>query len=143
VPDTPNWAAGLVLSWPALDLVTVRARSRVQAAQVEVAQARRREIEQAVQSQIDSARAVLDAARRVAQNTPIALQAARAAEAQATARYRAGLATIDLVAEAQRILAQAEIDDAVARLNVRRAELLLSRAIGDLSPFVNQLCGGR
>jgi outer membrane protein TolC len=143
VPDTANWAAGLVVDFPVLDVVAVRARSRAQAAQVGVAQARRRDLEQAVQSQVDSARAVLDAARRVADNTPIAFQAARAAEAQATARYRAGLATIDLVAEAQRILAQAEIDDAVARLNVRRAELLLARAVGDISPFVTQRCGGR
>jgi outer membrane protein TolC len=71
------------------------------------------------------------------------LAAARAAEAQATARYRAGLATVVEVAEAQRLLAQAEIEDAVARLNVRRAELLLARAIGDLGPFLDGVKGVR
>jgi outer membrane protein TolC len=136
VPDTPNWLTGLVLSWPAVELVTVRARARVEAAQVKVADARKREVLQAVQTQIDQAHQILDAARREAANTPVALKAAQAAEAQATARYRAGLATVVEVAEAQRLLAQAEIDDAVARLGVRRAELLLARAIGDLSPFL-------
>jgi outer membrane protein len=47
------------------------------------------------------------------------------------------------VAEAQRLLAQAEIQDAVARLNVRRAELLLARAVGDLGPFLASVRGGR
>jgi outer membrane protein TolC len=98
---------------------------------------------QAVQSQIDAAREVLTASRRIAENTPIALKAARDAEQQATARYRSGLASVDAVAEAERLLAQAENDDAVARLNVRRAELLLARAVGDLSPFLNELRGGR
>jgi len=143
VPDTPNWVGGLVLSWPAVELVTVRARARVEAAQVKVADARKREVMQAVQTQIDSAREILDAARKEAANTPIALKAAQAAEAQATARYRAGLATVVEVAEAQRLLAQAEIEDAVARLNVRRSELLLARAVGDLGPFLDSVRGGR
>jgi outer membrane protein TolC len=141
VPDTPNWLGGLALTWPAVELVAVRARTRVENAQVKVADARRREVIQAVQSQIDAARAILVAARREAANTPIELQAARAAEAQATARYRAGLATVVEVAEAQRLLAQAEIDDAVARLAVRRAELLVARAIGDLNPFLDEARG--
>jgi outer membrane protein TolC len=143
VPDTPNWLTGLVVSWPPVEVVTVRARARVEAAQVRVADARRRAVMQAVQTQIDAAHEILVAARKEADNTPIALDAARAAEAQATARYRAGLATVVEVAEAQRLLAQAEIDDAVARLNVRRAELLLARAIGDLGPFLEGLRGGR
>jgi outer membrane protein TolC len=142
VPDTPNWATGICLTWPALELVAVRARSRVEAAQVKAAEAKRNDVMQAVQSQIDAARETLLASRRIAQNTPIALQAARDAEKQASARYRAGLASVDAVAEAERLLAQAEIDDAVARLNVRRAELLLARAVGDLTPFFTELRGG-
>jgi outer membrane protein TolC len=136
VPNTPNWLVGLVLSWPALEAVTIRGRARVEAEQVKVADALKRDVLQAVQTQVDEARQILDAARKEAANTPIALRAARAAEAQATARYRSGLATVVEVAEAQRLLAQAEIEDAVARLSVRRAELLVARAIGDLGPFL-------
>jgi outer membrane protein len=85
----------------------------------------------------------LAAAQQVAANTPVALTAARAAESQATARYRAGLATVVEVAEADRLLAEAEAEDAVARIDVRRAELLVARAVGDLEPFFAQLRGSR
>jgi hypothetical protein len=43
------------------------------------------------------------------------------------------------VAEAQRLLAQAEADDAVARLGVWRAFLAITQAAGDLAPFLEQL----
>ncbi|TMB27233.1 MAG: TolC family protein [Deltaproteobacteria bacterium] len=142
-PDTPNWLTGLSLSLPVLELVTVRARSRIEAAQVQVADARKREVMQAVQAQMDAARQILDAAHKEAANTPIALEAARASESQAISRYRSGLAGVVEVADAQRLLAQAEIEDAVARLNVRRGELLLARAIGDLGPFLDGVRGGR
>ena len=52
----------------------------------------------------------LQGSRSVAANTPVQVKAARAATQQATARYRSGLGTIDQVAEAQRLLTQAEID---------------------------------
>jgi outer membrane protein TolC len=122
-----------------LELFSVRAKLRVENAQIDLAKARQSEVEQSVQTQVDSAREILIGARRVAENTPVALKAAQDAEKQATARYRAGLATVVEVAEAQRLLAQAEIDDAVARLNVRRAQLLLARALGDLTPFLDEV----
>ena len=82
------------------------------------------------------ARAMLRGARRIAANTPIQLDAARATEQQATARYKAGLGTIVEVAEAQRLLTQTEMDDALARLSVWRALLALSVAQGDITTFV-------
>ncbi len=141
VPDTPNWAVGVVVSWPVLELFAVRARSRVAEAQVAVQRARREEVEQTIAAQIDTARTLLDGARRVAENTAPALDAARAAETQATARYRAGLGTIVEVADAQRMLASAEVDEASAHIEVRRATLLLARALGDLTPFLAEAGG--
>ena len=82
---------------------------------------------------------MLTGARRVARNIPIQLDAARATEQQAAARYKAGLATIVEVAEAQRLLTQTEIDDALARLSVWRAMLALAAAEGDLSPYLDQV----
>jgi outer membrane protein TolC len=114
----------------------VRARSRAADADRRAADARRDIVVQTIQTQIDSARAILEGAIAVTQNTPLALEAARNAEKQATARYRAGLATVIEVAEAERLLAQAEIDQAQAQLAVWSAKLLLARAIGDLEPFL-------
>jgi outer membrane protein TolC len=55
---------------------------------------------------------------------------------QATARYQSGLGNVDAVAEAQRLLTQAEIDDALARLGVWRALLAVAQSTGDLQPFL-------
>lgn len=62
--------------------------------------------------------------------------AARTTLQQATARYEAELATIDQVADAQRLLVQAEIDDALARLSVWRGLLGVAAAAGDIQPFL-------
>ena len=80
--------------------------------------------------------ATLSGARRIAANTPVQVSAARNATQQATARYEAGLGTIAEVADAQRLLTQAEIDDALARLGVWRGLLGVAAAAGDIQPFV-------
>jgi outer membrane protein TolC len=77
--------------------------------------------------------AEMDGARRVAENTPVQLSAARALEQQSRARYDAGLATVVEVADAQRLLLQAEVGDAVARLGVWRARVAAAAASGDIS----------
>ena len=80
---------------------------------------------------------VHETARKIAANTPVQLKAAQDAHAQARARYDAGLGTLTEVAEAQRLLAQAEIDDALARLAVWRTLAAASRVQGDLQPFLH------
>jgi outer membrane protein TolC len=82
---------------------------------------------------------MVQAARAVAANTPVQLAAAQQSEAQATARYQAGLASIVEVADAQSLLAQAEVQDQLARIDVWRALLAQSAAQGTLMPFVSQL----
>ena len=78
-------------------------------------------------------------ARRIAANTPTQVSAARAATQQATARYESGLGAIDQVAEAQRLLTQAEIDDALAHLGIWRGLLEVAAAAGDLQPFIAEV----
>ena len=137
--QVPNWAIGASLTFPAFDIFSINARRRVEA-QNEIAETAR--YEQTVQSlttQDARARALTKAAVDIARNTPIELQAARDAESRARARYQNGLANITEVAEAQRLLAQAETDDAVARLGVWRALLAASQARGDLTPFLEKL----
>jgi outer membrane protein len=56
---------------------------------------------------------------------------------QARARYDAGLTSVLEVAEAQRLLAQAEADDAVATLAVWRAMLAQTLVRGDVQPFLD------
>jgi outer membrane protein TolC len=72
----------------------------------------------------------------VAANTPIELAAAHATQKQTTAQYQPGLASALDVATANSLLTQAEVDDALARINVWQALALVWRAAGDLNPFL-------
>jgi outer membrane protein TolC len=138
VPDVPNWAAGLVVTWSALDIPGIRARSRAASADYSAAVARRDDVVLAVSGQLERASAFLRGARGIARATPVALAFARAAEQQAVARYRSALSPIVDVADAEQALTQAETNDAIARIEVRRALLALGRASGDLGPVVSR-----
>lgn len=137
-PNTQNWALGMTVTFPAMDIASIRAKKQIESFNERTESARYDQLLQDLNGQIEKARATLKGAQRVAQNTPIELDAARVSEQQATARYRSGLGNIVEVAEAQRILAQAEIDDALARLGVWRALLAGAAANGDLQPFLQQ-----
>ncbi len=135
VPDIPNWAAGGALTWSVLDIPAIRARARASAATRSAAAANEDDTYLALSGQIAGASAMLAGASRVARQAQPALASARAASDQAIARYKAGLSPLVDVADAERVLAQADQDAAMARLEVRRAQLLLARAAGDLGPF--------
>jgi outer membrane protein TolC len=142
VPDAPNWALGVLLTWPMLANRSVGPAVRAQEAKIAREHAHEEELVQQVAGRNERARALLAGAVEVAHNTPDALQAARDSEKQTTARFQAQLATADDVAQAQRLLVQAETDDALARLDVWRALLFTAYAHGDLAPFLTQLRGG-
>jgi len=135
-PNIQNWALGASITFPVFDFFSIRARKEIEVHNERSATARYDQTLQDVTGQIAKAKAVLDGARRVAENTPIQLSAARATEQQATTRYKAGLSNITEVAEAQRLLTQAEIDDSLARLGVWSAWLGVAAAEGDLTPFL-------
>lgn len=138
--DRANWAAGVQVVFPnAFDLTNLRARKAVAAASARAETALYDEAMLTVTSQQQTAAAMVQAARAVAANTPVQLAAARQSEAQATARYRAGLASIVEVADAQSLLAQAEVQDQLARIDVWRALLAQAAAQGTLETFVSLL----
>jgi outer membrane protein TolC len=132
--DRANWAAGFQVVFPnLLEVSSLRARRAASAATMRAESARYEEAQLLVTSQQRAATAITEAARTVAANTPVQLAAARQSEAQASARYQAGLASIVEVADAQSLLAQAEYQDAVARVGVWRALLGEAVARGDLA----------
>jgi len=135
-PNIQNWAVGLNVTFALFDLPSLRIRKEVEHHHERAEQARYEQVVQDLNGEVARARAMVKGARRIAANTPIQLEAARATEQQATARYKAGLSTIVEVAEAQRLLTQAEMDDSLARLSIWRALLALAIAQGDISGFV-------
>jgi outer membrane protein TolC len=137
-PNTQNWGLGMSVTFPLFDFASIRERKRIESFNERAEAARYHQLVQDLNGQMEQARAILSAARRIAQNTVIQLDAARTSEQQASARYRAGLGNIVEVAEAHRILSQAEIDHALARLGIWRALLGVAVSAGDLQSFLNQ-----
>lgn len=135
-PTTQNYAVGLTVTFPVMDRFVQREQEAIEAASIRVGQAQYATIAANLQAQFNIAQANLNGARRVAGNTPVEVSSARTALQQATARYQAGLAPIDDVAQAQRLMVQAQIDDSLAHLNVWRALLQVAAARGDIQPVV-------
>jgi outer membrane protein len=135
-PSVQNYAVGVTITFPFMDFVSVHAREAAQAATLRANKANEQLADKTLQEQYAKAKATLRAAREVAANTPIEVRSAHMAFGQAKARYQAGLVPIDDLAQAQRLVVQAEIDDSIARLNVWRALLQLDAARGDIQPFL-------
>ena len=137
-PTVQNYGLGFTVTFPLMDLPSLRAREAAQSAAIRTQAARSEQIAVELRAQWNRAVANLEGARRIAANVPVQVAAARAATQQATARYEAGFGDIDQVAQAQRLLTQAEIDEALARLSVWRGLLGIAAAAGDIRPFVSE-----
>ncbi len=138
-PNTPNYGIGMTVTFPAFDIFSIRARRRIEAGNEAVENARYDQTIQALKGQYARAQALIDGAVRIAQETPSELKAAQQAEMLTVERYKYGLATVTEVADVQRLLAQAEIDDRVAHLNVWRALLVAAKLQGDLKTFLQRI----
>ncbi len=137
-PSYYNWGLGFTVRFPLLDQASVRALQAEQAAHVRTEESRQKLIVNELETRRNRALAAVAAARELVQLAPVQLESARIAEVQAQARYQAGLATLVEVADTQRRLSQAEIDDGLVRLNVWRGLLAVHAAAGDLGPLLEQ-----
>jgi outer membrane protein len=138
-PDRANWAAGLSVTFSVFDIFSIKSKKAVETANERAEEARYDQALQDLTGQLRKAQASLDGARKVAENTPLELDAALTTETQERARYQAGLATLVDVADSQSFLVQAEIDDALAQLAVWQNLASVAAAQGDLGPFLQSL----
>jgi outer membrane protein len=137
-PNTFNWATGMTISFPVFDIFGLRARRRAEASNTAVEEARYDQVINTLKTQNARARTLAESARRIAQNMQVQVKAAQETLTRARARYDHGLANISEMADAQRLLAQTEIDDSVAKIAVWRALLAAAKLQGDLKPFLQQ-----
>ncbi len=135
-PTTQNYGVGFTMTFPVADLPGLRAKEAAQGATIRAQKARSEQLAVELRAQWNRAVANLNGARRIAENLPVQVSAARTAVSQATARYQAGLGNFSEVAEAERLLTQAEIDESLAKLSVWRGLLAVATAAGDIQPFV-------
>jgi outer membrane protein TolC len=139
VPTVPNYGVGFTVTFAAMDRFALHEQEAMQAAHIRAQEAQLQTIAVHLRAQYDIAVAALAGARRVAANTPAAVAAGQSAVEQAAARYQSGLAPIDDLAQARRLLVEAQIEDALARLNVWRARLQVAAARGDIQPFLDEV----
>lgn len=141
-PARGNWVSGITILFP--DVFAFKARSAEEQISKANEQSQKAHYEQTIQDlsgQIQVARDQLKSAQLVAQETPVELAAAQQSETQSRARYQSGLATLVEVADAESLLAQAEIDDSIARLNVWHGLFAVANAQGGLQDFLQVLRG--
>ena len=132
--DRVNWAAGFQLVVPNLfEFSALGSRKAAAAAATRAQTALYDESLLTLSTEQQSAAVMMQAAYAIAKATPVQLEAARQAELQARARYEAGLASIVEVADAQSLLAQAETQDQLARVDVWRAAAASAAAWGDVA----------
>ena len=130
LPDVPNWDVGAVFSWPLFDPVV---RARVEASRVEE-QVRREEVNQARFEEVAAIRQAYVAvvvAREALPALQQSLDGARANWAQADARFRGGLGTAVELADAEGLLADAEINLALGIFDVARSRAVFGRRIAE------------
>ena len=128
LPDVENWDIGLVLQWNLFDATVLARRSAAQAREV----AARANLELArMNIGLGAERGYLDldAALRALPGLQTFVDAARANQAQADARFRAGLGTIIELADAESLLTNAELGLAVGHFTVARARAVLGRVM--------------
>jgi outer membrane protein TolC len=135
--ERANWAAGVQIIFPnVFDFSSLHARQASAAATARAEVAKQDEARLTIAGERQAASVMLQAARAVAANTPVQVAAAQQSAAQAAARYQAGLASIVEVAEAQSLLAQSDVQDQVAHVDIWRALLAQAVASGSVDSFV-------
>jgi outer membrane protein TolC len=131
IPSLPNWDALVVISWPLFDrTVDIRAETsrrveRVRADELDAQRERLRGIATQAYVELGVARDALPALQR-------SVDAARANEAQAKARFDNGMATAVELADAEALLTDAEIQLAIGQFQLSRARARLARAAAEV-----------
>lgn len=132
LPNTPNYAAGLVLSWPFLDFSTghreAAATERVAGLERDLAS-----LKLAIAARASQALENANLADHALEALTRAAEAAAANAAQADARFRAGLGTSTELADAEALRTGADIALAVGRFDALDARAVLTRLTAEES----------
>jgi outer membrane protein len=135
-PQVFNYMVGLSYSFPILEYFPLKFEKKIAMNNELAAKANFELAMQILEKKDARARILLLEANRVAEQTPILVEAAKVKEIKTVKRYRTGLTNMVTVAEAERALADAEVEDALAQIEVWRSILSLAYVQGDLRPFL-------
>lgn len=137
LPQSANYAVGFTVQFPAMDYFEIKFR-KAHATAEELAEKSNFDLAVQILEQKDArARVLLAQARRIADETPTLVRSARENQVKTLERYGVGLSDMVAVAQAERMLAGAEVENAIAQVEVWRAILASAYVQGDLKPFLN------
>ena len=135
MPQVFNYMVGVSYSFPFLEYFPLKAQIDMAKSNQHAARADYDLALLLLEKKDASSRIMLEQNRKVAAETPILVDAARVKEINILKRYSVGLTNVVSLAIAEENLAQAEVDNAVAQIEVWRAILALGYAQGDLNAF--------
>ncbi len=136
LPQVFNYMVGFSLSFPVMEYFPLKAQEKIAMNNELAAKADFDLAIQILEKKDAKARIMLSQARKVAEETPNLVHAAKVREVKAVQRYSIGLANMVSVAQAEKGLAEAEVEDALAQIEVWRSILSLAYVQGDLRPFL-------
>jgi outer membrane protein TolC len=136
LPQVYDYMVGLSLSFPVMEYFPLKAQKKIALNNELAAKADYDLAIQILERKDARARVLLSQARKVADETPILVQAAKVREIKVLKRYSIGLANMVAVAQAEKALADAQVEDALAQIEVWRSILSLSYVQGDIRPFL-------
>lgn len=136
LPQAFNYMVGVSLSFPFMEYFPLKAQIAMAHSNEQAAKADYDLAMQILEKKDARARILLAQARKVADETPNLVDAARVREIKEQKRYSTGLTNMVSLAAAEKGLAEAEVTDALAQIDVWRAILSLSYVQGDLRPFL-------
>jgi outer membrane protein TolC len=136
LPQVFNYMIGASFSFPIMEYFPLRAQKDMALSNELAAKADFELAMQILEKKDVRARISLAQSRRIADETPKMVAAARVREIKVFNRYSTGLTNMVDLAEAEKALASANVEDALAHIDVWRAILHLAYVQGDLQPFL-------
>ncbi|MBX9666169.1 MAG: TolC family protein [Candidatus Obscuribacterales bacterium] len=135
LPQVFNYMVGVSFSFPILEYFPLKAQKSMARSNELAARADFDVAMLLLEKKDASSRIMLEQARKVADETPKLVDAARVREINVVKRYSVGLTNVVALALAEENLAKANVENAVAQIEVWRAILALGYAQGDLQNF--------
>ncbi len=136
LPQVFNYMIGVSYSFPVMEYFPLKAQKDMARSNELAAKADYELAMQVLEKKDARARILLAQARKVADETPTLVETARVREIKVLKRYSAGLTNMVSLAQAEKALAEAEVEDAIAQIDVWRSILALTYVQGDLKPFM-------
>jgi outer membrane protein TolC len=136
LPQVFDYMIGVSYSFPILEYFPLKAQKEMARSNGLSARADFDLAMQILEKKDARARIMLAQSRKVAEQTPILVEAARVREIKVMKRYSTGLTNMVSLAAAEKALAEAQVEDALAQVDVWRSILHLAYVQGNLRPFL-------